>query len=58
MLGAADATVGVAGGVVVVGVAPESPVALNSAPCAQYTATPPIAIMAPPPTIAAQSRIF
>jgi hypothetical protein len=58
MLGAAFAIVGVLGGVVVVGVAPEPPAAVTSALCVQYTATPPRAIMAPPPTIAAHNRIF
>jgi hypothetical protein len=58
MLGAALAIAGVVGGVVVAGVAPESADTVTGAPCVPYTATPPTAIMAPPPTIAAPNPIF
>jgi hypothetical protein len=59
MLGTAFATAGALGGVVVVGApAPASPDAVTSALCVQYTAMPPRAIMAPPPTIAAHNRSF
>lgn len=57
MLGTAFATAGALGGVVVVG-APASPDAVTSALCVQYTAMPPRAIMAPPPTMAAHNRSF
>jgi hypothetical protein len=58
MLGTAFAIAGTVGGVVT-GAAPlELPAAVASAPCTPYKATPPRAITAPPPTIAAHSRIL
>jgi hypothetical protein len=58
MLGTALAIAGVLGGVDVLGDVPESADTVPTAPCVLYTATPPTAIMAPPPTIAAPNPIF